>query len=173
MEVVYKNKNYTLSKKERKVGGEAPAVRTKMLNGEIKVIGMMGPKVQVMLALPQASDFTAQLQEVVKQYESKTLPYIITSDSKEKAQEITRQYDFDEACISVDFQDFANKFGVNMEDEYIAKSLFIIDKEGEITYISRPSDAQKAFDINEFKDALHDIVTKKVKGHTHENWMGV
>ena len=51
MEVTYKDKSYTLGKKERNVEGEAPAVRVKMLNGETLVIGLMAPAVQVMVKL--------------------------------------------------------------------------------------------------------------------------
>lgn len=172
MEVSYQNKTYTLSKKERKVGGEAPAVRAKMLSNETKVIGMMAPKIQVMVTLPNIDGYTSELNSILNEYSSKILTYVITSSSQEDAKVITREFDFDEACICVDFADFGNKFGVNMEDEFIAKSLFIIDKEGEITYVSVLDDAQSSFDLPSFKEALHELVNRKVKGHTHENWMG-
>lgn len=172
MEVIYQNRTYTLTKKARKVGGEAPAVRAKMLSNETKVIGMMAPKIQVMVALPTIEGFTQELNAILNEYATKTLVYVITSSTAAQAESITREFDFDEACICVDFKDFANKFGVNMEDVLIAKSLFIIDKEGEITYIDILENSENSFDLTAFKDALHEIVNRKVKGHTHENWMG-
>lgn len=172
MQISYQNRTYTLSKKERTVGSEAPAVRAKMLSNETKVIGMMAPKIQVMITLPHIGGFTQALHDILQKYSHKILAYVITSSSLEETQSITREFDFDEACICVDFQEFANKFGVNMENQFIAKSLFIIDKEGEITYIDILENGENSFDVSAFQHALDEIVNQKTKGHTHENWMG-
>ena len=65
MEVTYKNKSYTLGKKERNIEGEAPAVRVKMADNETKVIGLMAPAVQVMITLNDANKYNSDLHEVI------------------------------------------------------------------------------------------------------------
>jgi thiol peroxidase len=60
-----------------------------------------------------------------------------------------------------------------MSDELIAKSIFIIDKEGLIKYKEIPSNIETSFDLEKFKTMLLEVVNFKQKGHTHENWMGV
>ena len=65
MEVTYKEKSYTLGKKDRNVEGEAPAVRVKMLNNETMVIGLMAPAVQVMVTLNDISKYSSALHEVI------------------------------------------------------------------------------------------------------------
>jgi thiol peroxidase len=173
MEVTYNNKTYTLSKKKRKIGGEAPAVRITMLNNETKVIGMMAPKTQVMITLLQAQEYSQALHDILTQYSHKISPYVITSDTKEALESVISQFDLPQEQCSVDFKEFASKFGLNMEDEYIAKSLFVINKEGEISYIQQPKDVEEALDLEDFKTQLFALINQKQKGHTHENWMGV
>lgn len=173
MEVTYNNKTYTLSKKERRVGGEAPAVRITMLNNETKVIGMMAPKTQVMITLLHAQDYSQELHSILQAYPHKISFYVITSDTKEALESVISHFDLPQEQCSVDFKEFASKFGVNMEDEYIAKSLFIISKEGEISYIQQHKDVEEAFDLEDFKTQLFALINQKQKGHTHENWMGV
>ena len=65
MQVTYKNTSYTLGKKDRSVEGEAPAVRVKMANAEVKVIGLMAPSVQVMITLNDISKYNSDIHEVI------------------------------------------------------------------------------------------------------------
>ena len=60
-----------------------------------------------------------------------------------------------------------------MSEELLAKSIFIIDKEGVIKYKQIPSNIETSFDLEEFKEKLSETVNFKQKGHSHENWMGV
>lgn len=173
MEVSYQNRSYTLSKKERKVGGEAPAVRIKMLNNETKVIGMMAPKTQVMISLLSTEYFPQAILEILKQYAHKIIFYVITSDTCTTLEEMVSSLDILAENASYDYKEFASKFGLNMEDEHIANALFIINKEGEITYIQIPKTIEEPLDLESFKSHLHETVSQKQKGHTHENWMGV
>jgi thiol peroxidase len=172
MEVIHKNQTFTLSKKERKVKQEAPSVRVKMFNQSIKVIGMMAPRIQVMITLPCIESYDKTLNNFVQQFDSKTLIYIITSSPESSVKKMLRTYDFDEDYVCNDFIDFANKFGVNMHDEHIAKSVFVIDKEGIFTYIQTVKNTQESFGLNVLKEHLHELIHQKQKGHTHENWMG-
>ena len=172
MEVKYKGQSYTLGKKIRKVGGEAPACRVKMLNDETKIIGMMATKTQIMIALPNIKDFNNGLFDILKAYKEKTIVYIITSSSEKDIQKVNDMFHLHEGFISTEFSDFAPKFGVSMNDELLAKGLFIIDKEGVFKYAEVPSNVEGRFDLQSFEMALDETINFKQKGHVHENWMG-
>jgi thiol peroxidase len=173
MEITFKNNKYTLGKKERKVEGEAPAVRVKMLNDEVKVIGLMAPSVQVMITLNDVSKYNSDLHQIINTTKRKVFPYIITSSSQEIIEDIAEKYALDREFISNDFVDFSNKFGVNIDDSMVANSIFVIDKEGVIKYKEIPTDLEDEFKMEDFSQTLNEVVNFKPKGHTHENWMGV
>lgn len=173
MEVTYKDKSYTLGKKERNVEGEAPAVRVKMLDNETKVIGLMAPAVQVMVTLNDVSKYTLALHEVITNTKKKANAYIITTSSNEDMEKIAEEFSIDKGTISNDFKDFSLKFGVNIDDTMIANSIFVIDKEGIIKYKEIPADLENDFNLEDFSITLNETVNFKPKGHTHENWMGV
>lgn len=173
MEVTYKDKSYTLGKKERNIEGEAPAVRVKMLNGETSVIGLMAPAVQVMVTLNDVSKYTLALHEVITNTKKKANAYIITTSSNEDMEKIAEEFSIDKGTISNDFKDFSLKFGVNIDDTMIANSIFVIDKEGIIKYKEIPADLENDFNLEDFSITLNETVNFKPKGHTHENWMGV
>lgn len=173
MEVTYKKEVFTLGKKDRKIDSEAPAVRIKMVGGDTKVIGMMADKTQVMITLPCIKAYNNGLHNILQEYASKSIVYIITKSSNENLEKVKSAYEIDDNHISNEFKDFSLKFGVNMSDELLAKSIFIIDKEGVIKYKQIPSNIETSFDLEEFKNSLHEVVNFKQKGHTHENWMGV
>ncbi|MGB5918278.1 hypothetical protein [Arcobacter sp.] len=173
MEVKYKKEFYILKQKERKIDSEAPAVKVEMLNGESKVIGMMAPKIQIMLSSPNIKDYNNGLHDVLKKFESKILVYIITNSSSSDIKKITTVFGLDEGNISNDFSKFSLKFGVNLSETLIAKSVFLIDKEGVIKYKEIPSNAEYKLNLDEFETSLEEVINLKVKGHTHENWMGV
>ncbi len=173
MEVTYKNKSYTLGKKDRNVEGEAPAVRVKMLNDETKVIGLMAPAVQVMITLNDVNKYNSDLHEVVTTTKRKVNAYIITTSEQAQIEDIAEKFALDKAFISNDFKDFSLKFGVNIDDSMITNSIFVIDKEGVIKYKEIPADLEDDFKIEDFSITLNEVVNFKPKGHTHENWMGV
>jgi thioredoxin-dependent peroxiredoxin len=173
MEVKYKKEFYILKQKERKIGTEAPAVKVKMLNEESKVIGMMAPKIQVMITLPDIKDYTNGLNDILKKHASKLLVYIITSSILADIERVQKPFDIDPGFISNDFEKFSLKFGVNLSESLVAKSIYIIDKEGEIKYKEIPENSEHTLDLDEFESALEEVINFKVKGHTHENWMGV
>ena len=173
MEVTYKNKAYTLGKKDRKIEGEAPAVRVKMANDETKVIGLMAPSVQVMISLNDINKYTSEIHEVINSTKRKVYAYLITPSEQEQVEGIAEKFALDKGFISNDFKDFSLKFGVNIDDSMIANSIFIIDKEGVIKYKEIPTDLEEDFKIEDFSVTLNEVVNFKPTGHTHENWMGV
>lgn len=173
MEVTYNNQSFTLGKKQRTIGSEAPAVKIKTLDEQTKVIGMMAPKIQVMVTLSNLDKYTKELDETLKKYPHKLFAYIVTNKSENEIEENLKNYEIDKSLITNDFLQFSQKFGINIDDTLLANSLFIIDKEGEIKYIQIPNDLGNDFNLEEFQTSLHEVVTFKPKGHTHENWMGV
>jgi thioredoxin-dependent peroxiredoxin len=173
MQVTQKNETYTLGKKDRVIEGEAPAVRVKMLNDEVKVIGLMAPAVQVMITLDDINKYTSEINEVITTSKKKVYPYIITTSTDEQIEDIAEKFALDRAFVSNNFKDFSLKFGVNINDSMIANSIFVIDKEGVIKYKQIPLDLEDDFKIDDFSISLNEIVTFKPKGHSHENWMGV
>jgi thioredoxin-dependent peroxiredoxin len=173
MEVTYKNKSYALGKKDRKIEGEAPAVRVKMLDNETKVIGLMAPSVQVMITLNDVNKYNSDMHEVITTTKRKVNAYIITTSDTEQMEDIAEKFAIDKGFISNDFKDFSLKFGVNIDDSMIANSIFVIDKEGIIKYKEIPADLEDEFKIEDFSITLNETVNFKPKGHTHENWMGV
>lgn len=165
MEIIIDNQKITLQKKDRFVGGEAPAILVKMLNSESKVIGMMADKVQVMITLPYKNSLSADLKAIVEKYQEKSLIYIISSEALENTPN-------NENC-SVDFYEFSLKLGVNVDKSLCAKSIFIINKDGEFVYKEIVSNLFDEFDLATFDDALDKAIKFRKKGHVHENWMGV
>ncbi|QKF65637.1 hypothetical protein AVENP_0055 [Arcobacter venerupis] len=173
MEVTYKNKNYTLGKKDRKVEGEAPAVRVKMVNNEDKVIGLMAPAVQVMITLNDINKYSSEIHKVINTTKRKVNAYIITSSDEEQIEDIAEKFALEKDFISNDFKNFSLKFGVNIDDSMLANSIFVIDKEGVIKYKEIPSDLEEDFKVDDFSITLNEVVNFKPTGHTHENWMGI
>ena len=74
---------------------------------------------------------------------------------------------------SSDFKDATLKLGVYIDDTLCAKSIFIINKDGEFIYKQVVPNLEDKFNLNEFDTALDEAISFKKKGHTHENWMSV
>jgi thiol peroxidase len=165
MEITVNNTQVILEKKERFIGGEAPAVLIKMLNGESKVIGMMADKVQVMITLPYKDSFSDSLKTIIEKYQEKAFIYLISSEPLKNS--------FNKETSSVDFYEFSLKFGVNVDKTLCAKSIFIINKDGEFVYKEIVPNLVDEFELANFDDALNKAIKFRKKGHVHENWMGV
>jgi thiol peroxidase len=151
--------------KQKFVGMEAPAVRVTMASGEMKVIGMMAEKVQVMVTLPSAQDLNDKLLESIEKYQKQSLIYIISPETIDRG--------VDSSMVTADCEIFSLKYGVFMPESGCAKSLFIINKEGEIEYRELVVEEDAPLDIEAFDEALGKAIAFKAKGHTHENWMSV
>jgi len=165
MNVMINDKSVELQKKDRKIGSEAPAVKLKMLSGDEKVIGMMADKVQVIFTLPYSHSLNEDIIKLIHKHRDKTNIYLISSD--EFFYKVNKDYS------SKDFKKFSIKFGVYINDDICAKSVFIIDKEGEIVYKDILPEVKNNFDINKLNSEIQKAVDFKRKGHIHENWMAV
>ena len=164
METIVKGIRKPLHKNERKIGSEAPAISLTMLSGESKVIGMLATKVQVMITLPYHDSLSSALLEIIRKYQDQAFTYFI---SAQMLDQITNP-----VCSSIDFTEFAKKFGVYIDETLCAKSLFIINKDGQFVYKEITSDVEDAFDLEMFETKLDEAIHFKKKGHVHENWMG-
>lgn len=164
MEIEIDNNKVVLQKKERAIGTEAPAIRVKMDDGETKVIGMMADKIQVFITMPNEESLTSELESILKKH-TKSLIYIISANPITKS--------LDNIDTSSDFKDFSLKMGVNVDDTLCAKSIFIINKDGEIEYKEIVPNLTDEFNLIQFDESLDKAIKFKKKGHTHENWMGV
>jgi thiol peroxidase len=163
LEITYNNKKVQLQKKDRQVGSEAPAIRITMDSGELKVIGMMADKVQVFITLPFKNSLSKTMEDIILKHHEKSLIYLISSEKYDKDIPVE---------TSSDFKDLSLKMGVNIDDTLCAKSIFIINKDGEIVYKEIVSNIDDEFDTQKFDTALDEAIKFKKKGHTHENWMG-
>ena len=153
-----------LQKNERKIGSEAPAICLDMSNGEFKVIGMMATKVQVMITLPFHHSLSDHLQKVIAKYQDEACIYVISSQVLDQAHNL--------ACSSTDFVEFARKFGVYIDETLCAKSVFIINKDGQFVYKEITQAIEDELDLELFETKLGEAIHFKKKGHVHENWMG-
>ena len=165
MEIELNGEKINLQKKERKLGSEAPALRVTMLDKQTKVIGMMADKIQVLISLPYKNSLSEELETIIEKYKAKSLIYIISSATLDKS--------VDQACSSIEFKDFSMKMGVYINNQVCAKSIHIINKDGEITYKQILKTLDGEFDLELFDKSLDEAIRFKKKGHTHENWMGV
>jgi thiol peroxidase len=139
-------------------------MRVLMDSGETKVIGMMADKVQVFITLPYKDGINQKLEEIINKHKAKSLIYLIGSQKLESSLDVD---------ISSDFKNLSLKMGVYINDELCAKSIFIINKDGEIVYKQIVESLDGEFDFDSFDSALDEAISFKKKGHTHENWMGV
>lgn len=164
METIIKGVSKPLQKNERKIGSEAPAIIVEMLNGDMKVIGMMATKVQVMITLPFQNSLSKELLNIIEKYQEQSFIYVISSTKLDHEVNVENS--------SVDFAELAKKFGVYVDETLCAKSLFIINKDGQFVYKEITHDAEDAFDLEMFETKLDEAIHFKKKGHVHENWMG-
>ena len=151
--------------KQKWAGCEAPAVRIKMINEEESVIGMMADKVQAIITLPFSDSLSEDLKYIIEKYQEKAYIYLISSHPLNQPTDTTKS--------STDFYKFSLKYGVNIDDTLCAKSIFIIDKEGEIIYKDIVDELHDDFDMKILDEALDKTIKFKKTGHTHENWMAV
>lgn len=163
METIVNGNKKPLLTKERKIGSEAPAISLVMQNGESKVIGMMATKVQVIFTLPYASSLSEALRMILEKHQDKAFVYFVGSEAL---------HEVDSAIASFDFIELSKKFGVYIDDTLCAKSLFIIDKDGQVVYKEITADVEDEFDLDTFHFRLNEAILFKKKGHVHENWMG-
>jgi len=165
LEIILNDKKVTLQKKDRALGSEAPAIKVLMDSNESKVIGMMADKIQTFITIPYSDGLSNEMINTLNKYKQKSLIYIISPCKLNNT--------LNDIDTSTDFKNFSLKMGVNIDDKLCAKSIFIVNKDGEFVYKEILKTLDGEFDIKSFDDALDGAIKFKKKGHTHENWMGV
>jgi len=164
LETIVKGVSKILQKNERKIGSEAPAISLMMQDGETKVIGMLATKVQVMITLPFHNSLSMTLSQVIDKYKEQAFIYLISSQVLDQITNPT--------STSTDFEEFAKKFGVYIDETLCAKAVFIINKDGQFVYKEITRDVEDELDLEMFETKLDEAIHFKKKGHVHENWMG-
>lgn len=164
METLVQGLPKPLLTKERKIGAEAPAISLTMLDGQTKIIGMLATKVQVMITLPFHGSLSDGLLDIIQKYQEQAFIYLLCAQTLEKQT--------NPAFTSSDFAEYAKKFGVYIDETLCAKSIFIINKDGQVIYKQITSAVEDEFDLEMFEAKLDEAIHFKKKGHVHENWMG-
>ena len=182
MEITVHGTVTPLEGKERKVGGEAPAAKVRLLDGTENVIGMIAPETQLLIAIPSlktevcslgAKKFNDLLAGIKK---LKTV--MVTTDSEEFLQEYVLKEGIENATVVMDTNgEFAQKLGLHIGEGKLkgrlARACFVIDKEGLITYKEIVPEITDEIDYDKCMEAVMACVNFKAKGHAHENWMRV
>lgn len=168
--------------KELVVGKEAPAARITKLDGSKNVIGMIAPNIQLLVAIPSLKTEVCSLgakkfNEMVKGIR-KLSTIMVTTDDLEFVKDFQGKECIDSAELVVDEErQFAKKFGILISDgklkDRLARAVFIIDREGLITYKEIVNEITDEVDYDACLEAINELVSQKQKGHTHENWMSV
>ena len=140
-----------------------------MMSGEEKIIGMLAVKIQVFLTLDDISTYTKELHEILYGNTKKVFGYIITRSSDAEVEKKIEEFGIDKGLVTNQWSDFSKKFGLNANESVIANSVFVVDKEGIITY----REIAENIDLINFESNLTELINYKPKGHSHENWMSV
>lgn len=112
----------------------SPFTRLKMFNNKTKQIGMAKDKIQVIISLPDISEFNNKINHTIKTFTSKAECFIITASSKEITSIIVKEFDLNTAFVSLDFEHFASVYDLKDEMYKLKKSLMIINKYCQIAH---------------------------------------
>lgn len=168
--------------KEVKVGGEAPAARITKLDGTQNVIGMIAPKVQLLIAIPSLKTEVCSLgakkfNDMVKEMKKLTT-IMVTTDDIEFVKEYAEKEKIDGAELVIDTnRNFAKKYGLLISEgklkDRLARAVYVIDREGLIAYKEVVPEIVDEADYDRCIAVVEKLLSEKKTGHTHEEWMGV
>lgn len=109
-------------------------IKLKMLDKQEKIIGLVEDKIQVVVSLPDISDFSKNLKKTMETFSETSECFIVTSSEEELTNKIIEEYELSKSFISVDFENFATLFNLNNKENELQKSLMIIDKSCQIVH---------------------------------------
>ena len=180
MEITVHGTPVALSGKELRVGGEAPAARVTTLEGTQNVIGMIAPSAQLIIAIPSLKTEVCSLgakkfNDLIKQFR-KLKTTMVTTDDLDFVKEYAARECIDAAEIVIDTErQFAKKFGLLISEgklkERLARAVFVIDRDGVISYIEIVPEIVDEVDYDKCIEAVDKAANEVKKGHTHEEWM--
>ena len=111
-----------------------PAIAIEMLNRRTRLIGIPKEKVQVIMTLPDISEFNDELFDAIDFFKHRAESFIISSSSKEHCLALLKKYDLKEDLISIEFKEFSKIFNMRDQNRNLKKSLMIIDTNCQITH---------------------------------------
>lgn len=111
-----------------------PAIAIEMLSGRTRLIGIPKERVQVVMTLPNITEFNDELYEAIEFFRSKAESFIITSSSKQDCDDVIEKYELRDNLISIEYKDFSKIFNMRDENKNLKKSLMIIDTNCQITH---------------------------------------
>ena len=163
-------------------GAEAPAARITKQDGSKNVIGMIAPTEQLLIAIPSLKTEVCSLgakkfNELIKRFDSLTT-VMVTTDDIGFVREYAERECIDSAEIVIDAdRNFAKKYGLLITEgklkDRLARAVFVVDRDGVITYKEVVPEIVDEVDYDACVDALEKLLGNKKKGHAHEEWMSV
>lgn len=111
-----------------------PAIAIEMISGRTKLIGIPKEKIQVIITLPNISDFNEELNEAIEFFKDRADSFIITSSSKQNCNDVIDKFKLKEHLISTEHKDFSKIFKTRDKNKNLKKSLMIIDTNCQITH---------------------------------------
>lgn len=112
----------------------SPFLKVKMLDNQEKTLGLVKNKVQVVMSLPNISNFTNELKTTINTFDKSIECFIITASEENSTNKIIKEYKLSKSMISLDFKNFASTFDLNSEENGLKKSLIIINKNCQIVH---------------------------------------
>lgn len=110
------------------------ALALEMISGRTRLLGIPKERIQVVMTLPDITEFNDALYDAIEFFRHKAESFIITSSSKEACSAIIDKYELRENLISTEFKDFSKIFSMHDEEKNLKKSLMIIDTNCQITH---------------------------------------
>lgn len=111
-----------------------PMTTLKMFNASSRLIGIPKEKVQVIMTLPNITEFNDELHNTIFEMQDLTECFIITSSSFDEIESMIEEYQLDASMISSDFKTFAKTYKIAFDEQSMKKALIIIDKNCQITH---------------------------------------
>ena len=111
-----------------------PFTSVKMLNETMKLIGMPKLNAQIIITLPNISEFNEKLKNSIHYSKDEIECFIITSSSRNEIKNIINEFELSESIISNDFKSFAKTFSLDDKEIGLIKSLIMINKDCQIVH---------------------------------------
>lgn len=111
-----------------------PFTSVKMLNETIKLIGMPRLNAQIIITLPNISEFNEELKNSINHSKDEIECFIITTSSKNEIENIIKEFELNESIISNDFRSIAKTFNLENKENKLIKSLIMINKDCQIIH---------------------------------------
>lgn len=182
MEITVHNTPTKLLGRDAAVGTDAPAAAITLLDGSQNVIGSEQVNVQLIVTVPSlktevcsygAKKFNEMLAEA-----KKLDAVLVTTDDLDVCKKFVEEGCIENIRVVRDANKmFGEKFGVligeGMLNGKLARSVFVIDKEGQITYREIVGEVTKEADYDAAIAAVEEAKAKKKKhvhGHHNHGW---